>query len=184
MVVNTGEKEIERDNSLKNKEKLALFRLNFINKIDSRPNDVRIIDACEKLGVSFPTYYKWKRRLSEAGKDSITALFDRRPSGKKHYKSLTPEQEDAIIEIIIKYPEYGSQRISAALIKNEYGMPVVSNGGVQKFLERRGLNLMRDRVKFAENYFRSINMPIKEDRNIFISSGNKEELAASGMVNI
>ncbi len=167
-----------------NKEKLALSRLSYINKIKNRPDSLKVSDACKRLGISFPTYYKWRRRLLEAGKDSISALFDRRPSGKKHYKSLTPEQEDAIIETILKYPEYGSQRISAALIKNEYGMPVVSNGGVQKFLERRGLNLMRDRVKFAENYFRSINMPIKEDRNIFISSGNKEELAASGMVNI
>ncbi len=168
-----------------NKEKLALSRLNYINKVKNRSDGVKIADACKRLGISFPTYYKWRRRLLEAGKDSISALFDRRPSGKKHYKSLTPEQEDAIIEIIIKHPEYGSQRISAALIKNEYGMPVVSNGGVQKLLERRGLNLMRDRIKFAENYFKSINnMPIKEDRNIFISSGNKEELAASGMVNI
>ena len=167
---------------MNNKEKLALFRLNYIDKVKNRSNGIKIADACKRLGISFPTYYKWRRRLLEAGKDSITALLDRRPSGKKHYKSLTHEHEDAIIEVILKHPEYGSQSISAALRENKDGKPYVSNGGVQKFLERRGLNLMRDRIKFAEDYFKSINAPSKKDRNLFIVKGSEEEFAASGMV--
>ncbi|MEK6656544.1 MAG: helix-turn-helix domain-containing protein [Nitrospirota bacterium] len=167
---------------MNNKEKLALFRLNYIDKVKNRSNGIKIADACKRLGISFPTYYKWRRRLLEAGKDSITALLDRRPSGKKHYKSLTHEHEEAIIEVILKHPEYGSQRISAALRENKGGKPYVSNGGVQKFLERRGLNLMRDRIKFAEEYFKSINAPSKKDRNLFIVKGSEEEFAASGMV--
>ena len=167
---------------MKNKEALALFRLNYIDKVKNRSNGIKIADACKRLGISFPTYYKWRRRLLEAGKDSITALLDRRPSGKKHYKSLTHEHEDAIIEVILKHPEYGSQRISAALRENKDGKPYVSNGGVQKFLERRGLNLMKARIKFAEDYFKSINAPSKKDRNLFIVKGSEEEFAASGMV--
>ena len=167
---------------MNNKEKLALFRLNYIDKVKNRSNGIKIADACKRLGISFPTYYKWRRRLLEAGKDSITALLDRRPSGKKHYKSLTHEHEDAIIEVILKHPEYGSQRISAALRENKDGKPYVSNGGVQKFLERRGLNLMKARIKFAEDYFKSINAPSKKDRNLFIVKGSEEEFAASGMV--
>lgn len=167
---------------MNNKEKLALFRLNYIDKVKNRSNGIKIADACKRLGISFPTYYKWRRRLLEAGKDSITALLDRRPSGKKHYKSLTHEHEEAIIEVILKHPEYGSQRISAALRENKGGKPYVSNGGVQKFLERRGLNLMKARIKFAEDYFKSINAPSKKDRNLFIVKGSEEEFAASGMV--
>ena len=167
---------------MKNKEALALFRLNYIDKVKNRSNGIKIADACKRLGISFPTYYKWRRRLLEAGKDSITALLDRRPSGKKHYKSLTHEHEEAIIEVILKHPEYGSQRISAALRENKGGKPYVSNGGVQKFLERRGLNLMKARIKFAEDYFKSINAPSKKDRNLFIVKGSEEEFAASGMV--
>ena len=167
---------------MNNKEKLALFRLNYIDKVKNRSNGIKIADACKRLGISFPTYYKWRRRLLEAGKDSITALLDRRPSGKNIIKSLTHEHEEAIIEVILKHPEYGSQRISAALRENKGGKPYVSNGGVQKFLERRGLNLMKARIKFAEDYFKSINAPSKKDRNLFIVKGSEEEFAASGMV--
>ncbi|MBI3354499.1 MAG: hypothetical protein HY034_06395 [Nitrospirae bacterium] len=36
------------------------------------------------------------------------------------------------------------------------GKPLVSNGGVQNFLERRGLNLMKARINFAEEYSKTI----------------------------
>lgn len=160
---------------LNNKEKLALFRLNYIDKVKNRSNGIKIADACKRLGISFPTYYKWRRRLLEAEKDSITALLDRRPSGKKHYKSLTHEHEDAIIEVILKHPEYGSQSISAALRENKDGKPYVSNGGVQKFLERRGLNLMRDRIKFAEEYLKALKKENDKKIETVIFNRNQEE---------
>lgn len=167
---------------LNNKEKLALFRLNYIDKVKNRSNGIKIADACKRLGISFPTYYKWRRRLLESGRENITALFDRRPSGERHYKSLTKEQEDAIIEVITTHPEYGSQRISSALKKNEYGRAIVSNGGVQKFLERSSLNLMKYRIKFAEEYYKSINLPSRKDRDPFKVKVNEEEFATSGIV--
>lgn len=163
-----------RGELLNNKEKLALFRLNYIDKVKNRSNGVKITDACKRLGISFPTYYKWRRRL-ESGKENITALFDRRPSGERHYKSLTKGQEDAIIEVMTTHPEYGSQRISSALKKNEYGRPVVSNGGVQKFLERKGLNLMKDRIKFAEEYFKALKKENDKKIETIIFNRNQEE---------
>ncbi len=162
-------------NLSKTKEKLALFRLNYIDTVKNRPNGVKVADVCKRLGISFPTYYKWRRRLLEARDNSLDVLFDRRPSGKKHYKSLTREHEDAIIEIIIKHPEYGSQRISAALRKNKDGKSLVSNGGVQKFLERRGLNLMKQRIKFAENYYESVKEENNRKIEVFSFNRNQKE---------
>lgn len=170
---------------MKDKEALALFRLKYIEKINNRPKGIKIADACNKLGISFPTYYKWKRRLLEADKDdNMTALFDRRPSGERHYKSLTKEQEDAIIGIIITYPKYGSQRISSALKKNEDEKSLVSNGGVQKFLERRGLNFIKNRIKFAEDCFKAMKGLSKKDNDFFPNRKQEEEVVLSGVVNL
>lgn len=168
-----------------NKEKLALFRLHYIEKINNRPKGINIADACKRLGISFPTYYKWKRRLIETGKKGIDALFDRRQSGERHYKSLTKEQEDAIIEVITTHPEYGSQSISAALRENKDGKPYVSNGGVQKFLERRGLNLMRDRIKFAEEYLKALKKENdKKIETVIFNRNQEEEGVLSRVVNL
>jgi transposase len=168
-----------------NKEKLALFRLHYIEKINNRPKGINIADACKRLGISFPTYYKWKRRLIETGKKGIDALFDRRQSGERHYKSLTKEQEDAIIEVITTHPEYGSQRISVALRENKDGKPYVSNGGVQKFLERRGLNLIRDRIKFAEEYLKAVKKENdKKIETVIFNRNQEEEVVLSRVVNL
>ncbi|MEK6681752.1 MAG: helix-turn-helix domain-containing protein [Nitrospirota bacterium] len=137
------------------RDKLALHRFQYIEKIKNRPKDMSVIDACKGIGVSFPTYYKWLRRLTSAG-NRVDSLYDRRPSGKRHYKSLNPEQDNAIVEVIVKHPEFGSQKISEALPKKADGKPLVSNGGVQNFLERRGLNRMKARINFAEEYSKTI----------------------------
>lgn len=173
----------ERERIVDSRDRLALHRLQYIEKIRNRPKGMSVIDACKGSGISFPTYYKWLRRFTSA-KNRMDSLYDRRVSGKRHYKSLNPEQENTIIEVILKHPEFGSQKISEALPRKVDGKSLVSNGGVQKFLERRGLNLMKSRIKFAEDYFKSINVSSKKDRDLFLSRGDEEELAASGMVNV
>lgn len=137
------------------RDRLALQRFQYIENIKNRPKDMSVIDACKGSGISFPTYYKWLRRFNSCG-NRMDALYDRRLSGKRHYKSLNPEQENTIIEVIVKHPEFGSQKICEALPMKVDGKSLVSNGGVQKFLERSGLNLMKARVNFAEEYSKTI----------------------------
>ncbi|MBI5181946.1 MAG: helix-turn-helix domain-containing protein [Nitrospirae bacterium] len=169
---------------MNSRDKFALHRFQYIEKIKNRPKDMSVIDACKGAGVSFPTYYKWLRRFTSA-KNTVDSLYDRRPTGERHYKRLRPEQKNAIIEVIIKHPEYGSQRISNTLPKKEDGKSLVSNGGVQNFLERRGLNLIKNRIKFAEEYLKAVKKENdKKIETVIFNRNQEEEVVLSGVVNL
>ena len=128
---------------------IAKRRLRCLTKVMHRPRGLNIQQACKKIGISITTYYKWKKRVA-CMPDSLTALSDRRPSGPLHYKSLKPYQEEAILKVISEHPEYGCKKITESLPKRPNGKPFVSSGGVQKFLERKRLNLRRYRFRFTK----------------------------------
>ncbi len=128
---------------------IAKRRLRCLTKVMHRPRGMKVKQACKRAGISLTTYYKWKGRASGTS-DILTALSDRRPSGPLHYKSLKPYQEEAILKVISEHPEYGCKKIAESLPKRSNGKPLVSSGGVQKFLERKRLNLRRYRFRFTK----------------------------------
>lgn len=128
---------------------IAKKRLRCLAKIMHRPKGMKVKQACKRAGISLTTYYKWKGRASGTP-DILAALRDRRPSGPLHYKSLKPYQEEAILKVISEHPEYGCKKITESLPKRQDGKPLVSIGGVQKFLERKRLNLKRYRFRFIK----------------------------------
>lgn len=125
----------------------AKRRLRCLMRIVHRPEGVNVNQASKRVGISLTTYYKWRKRFLSTA-DALTALMDRRPSGPLHYKSLRPYQEEAILRVILEHPGYGCKKITESLPKGADGKPLVSSGGVQKFLERRRLNLRKYRFKF------------------------------------
>lgn len=127
----------------------AKRKLRCLMQIMHRPRGINVKQASKRAGISLTTYYKWKKRASSAA-DALTALMDRRPYGPLHYKSLKPYQEEAILKVISEHPEYGCKKITENLPKRSDGKPLVSIGGVQKFLERKKLNLKRYRFRFIK----------------------------------
>ena len=129
---------------------IAKRRFRRLMRIMHRPKGINVKQAAKRVGISLTTYYKWRKRASSMP-DPVTALRDRRPSGPLHYKSLKPYQEEAILKVISEHPEYGCKKITEHLPKKSDGNPLVSSGGVQKFLERRRLNLNIYRFRFRRN---------------------------------
>ncbi len=137
----------------------AKKKLRRLMRVMRRPMGMNFHQACKRAGISHSTYYKWKKRVSSAP-DPLIALRDRRPSGPLHYKSLKPYQEEAILKVISEHPEYGCKKITERLPKKSDGKPLVSSGGVQKFLERKRLDLRRYRFRFAKKALQaSITVP-------------------------
>jgi len=94
---------------------------------------------CRHYGISRETYYKWKRTLQEHGEE---ALKNSKPCLENH-KLRTPKPiEEKILHIRRTY-HLGAQRIGWCL--HRYHGIKISTNGVQKVLERNGMNRLQTR---------------------------------------
>src|SRR3989344_6142404 len=92
--------------------------------------------ACKNYGVSRTIFYRLKKRyLSALPKNRELALIDS-SSRPKRIPRLTPQiLEDKILELVRAHPEYSTHKI-AAILKNSYGQPLISNKGAQNIFRR------------------------------------------------
>lgn len=99
--------------------------------------------TCSLFGISRTAYYKWLKRYKEYGFDG---LRDKKPS-KPQMPNQTPVYiEKEVLSIVRIHPEYGPQRLSRELRKQDISL---SNTGVYKILKRKGLKEKAARFNFA-----------------------------------
>ncbi|MBU1868344.1 transposase, partial [Patescibacteria group bacterium] len=117
-------------------------KLDLIKKVTNE--GVSVANACKEFGVSRFTFYKWYNRYKDADSHQKTqALKCKRPSGEDHWKTTAPQEENRIIELVIKYPEYSVHQLVKLL-------PTLGNTAIQKVLEKNGLNTGKKRIVFSQ----------------------------------
>jgi len=97
--------------------------------------------ACELMGVSRDTYYRFKRQYDNGGAVALAPISRARPLlGNR----VEPRVERAVLELAIAQPAFGQARIAALLA--EQGI-TVSPAGVRGILLRHGLQTRRMRTR-------------------------------------
>jgi serine phosphatase RsbU (regulator of sigma subunit)/anti-sigma regulatory factor (Ser/Thr protein kinase)/transposase len=103
-------------------------------------------EACEKVGVSTSTYYKYKRRFDKMGLDGLREQV-RSEVEEKH---LAIEDKVKIYDIIKNNPEIGAKRISEELNTEKYGFTLIDDKRIYEELVKSRLNKKDLRQIFAE----------------------------------
>jgi len=105
--------------------------------------------VCQEYGLARKTFYKWLKRYLTSEKDKIIySLSDHNPKGERHWKAIPQTIKEKIVDIVSQHPELSIHQIFAVLPKVE-GKPLIGYYGLQKILEREGLNTLERRLEFA-----------------------------------
>lgn len=75
--------------------------------------DVGIKEASRVAGVHYVTVYEWRRQLESLGEEAFLAKAVHRPG--RGVKEISQEQEQAIMQVWSKNPEYGPGQVRAQL---------------------------------------------------------------------
>ena len=121
------------------KEKLAQKRLTLLQLAEALGN---VSKACRLHKVSRSQFYEYKRAFQEFG---MSGLIDRPPIPGSHPNELSDETRDKIIELSLKHPAFGQQRIADELRgQGCYVCPTsVRNVWIKENLETRYKRLLR-----------------------------------------
>jgi len=103
-------------------------------------------EACERVGVSTSTYYKYKRRYDKMGLDGLREQV-RSEVEEKH---LAIEDKVKIYDIIKNNPEIGAKRIAEELNTEKYGFTLIDDKRIYEELVKSRLNKKDLRQLFAE----------------------------------
>jgi len=97
----------------------------------------------DKYGIPKATYYGWMSRLKKYG---MQGLVDNKPRRARQWNQITPEEEQAIIEIALVNPEWSSREVALYVTDNK-GFSV-SESTVYRRLKARGLIKDPDTKRF------------------------------------
>jgi transposase InsO family protein len=118
------------------KKKLSLLELSeFLHNVS---------EACRINGCSRQHFYDVKQAYEEHGIEGLKEKSRRKPCLKNR---VSPEVEEAVVQMAIEYPAYGQVRASNELKK--MGI-LVSGGGVRSIWQRHDLETFKKRLKVLE----------------------------------
>src|SRR4030042_3125490 len=118
------------------KKKLSLLELSeFLHNVS---------EACRINGCSRQHFYDVRQAYEENGIEGLKEKSRRKPCLKNR---VSPEVEEAVVEMAIEYPAYGQVRASNELKKKDM---LVSGGGVRSIWQRHNLETFKKRLKVLE----------------------------------
>ncbi|MEK7165674.1 MAG: helix-turn-helix domain-containing protein, partial [Patescibacteria group bacterium] len=111
---------------------------------EGRAGKFTIQEIAGKYGLSRITIYNWQHQLKNHG-----TLENRYKKGNLHYKVLSQDTINAILDTVILYPQYSVAGLHSYLV--DKGIKV-GYFAVQKVLERYQLNEMSSRLTYSQKY--------------------------------
>jgi len=119
-------------------------RRQLIDLVDRQGLSVK--EACERMGTSASTYYKYRRRFEKEG---ASGLFDRRTRASAGTRQLAVEEREMLQRLIVAEPEWGATRLRKALALPENGGLELDERSIYEELVRLRLNTRERRLAFA-----------------------------------
>ena len=100
--------------------------------------------ACQVMGVSRDTFYRYRQLSDEGGFEALIEQSRRKPNLKNR---TAPEIEAKVLEMAVEQPAYGHTRVSNELRKEGVD---ISPSGVRCVWLRQGLNTFKKRLTALE----------------------------------
>jgi len=116
--------------------KLAKHRLSLLELAEALGN---VSEACRRRGISRTQFYEYKRRFQTHG---LEGLKDLPPIPKNHPQTTPPEVVERIIELALKHPSYGCNRLESLLRLEGIQVSYVT---IQKILKTNQLGTRYER---------------------------------------
>ncbi|MDO6612725.1 helix-turn-helix domain-containing protein [Shewanella sp. 1_MG-2023] len=132
-------------NSNKNEIRSKLALLQLATELGS------ISKACDIMGYSRDSYYRFKKQYEEAGERGLKNLSRKKPALKNR---VSQEVEDQVIEIALDYPNYGQAK--AAELLTARGC-TISASGVRTIWVRHNLETKKNRLVALNSRLRQQN---------------------------
>lgn len=104
--------------------------------------------ACEIMGYSRDSYYRFKRQYEKVGEQGLRNLSRKKPALKNR---VAPEVEEQVIEIALDYPNYGQAKASEILTARGC---TISASGVRAIWVRHNLETKKNRLIALESALR------------------------------
>ena len=123
-------------------EKIIKHKVGLLNLAEELGN---VSKACQVMGLSRDTFYRYKQAVSEGGVESLLDKNRRKPNLKNRVDEQT---EAAVVQYAIDYPAHGQARTSNELRK--LGV-FVSGSGVRSIWMRHDLENFKKRLKALED---------------------------------
>jgi serine phosphatase RsbU (regulator of sigma subunit)/anti-sigma regulatory factor (Ser/Thr protein kinase)/transposase-like protein len=102
-------------------------------------------EACQEMGVSPSTYYKYRRRWQKLGD---VGLLNKRLRAESEIKQISYEARKETLLVIRENPEFGTKRIADELAKR--GMKDIDQKSLYDELVRMRLNTKKLRLEYVE----------------------------------
>ncbi|QLE87331.1 MULTISPECIES: helix-turn-helix domain-containing protein [Shewanella] len=99
-----------------------------------------ISKACEIMGYSRDSYYRFKKQYATAGERGLKNLSRKKPALKNR---VSAEVEEQVIEIALDYPNYGQAKVAELLTARGCN---VSASGVRTIWVRHNLETRKNRL--------------------------------------
>lgn len=107
-------------------------RMDLVQKVELQEG--RRSEVLESLGIPRSTYYHWRRAYDQRGVEGLRKM---KPSARRIWNRLRPEEEDRVLEVSKHHPEL-SPRLLAVKITDEEAFSV-SEATVYRILKERHL---------------------------------------------
>ncbi len=130
---------------MKAEDVLLNLRTKLFRLVDKEKMSVK--KACETVGVSTSTYYRYKKRYKKMG---VKGLKEKVGTADIEEKHISIEDKTKIYDIIKAHPDLGPKRISAELNSEKYGFTEIDDKRIYEELVRSRLNTRELRVAFVE----------------------------------
>jgi len=122
-------------------------------------NGMSVKEACEEMGVSASSYYKYRKRYEMFGDEG---LLNKQLRVDSTPRMLSFEDRRMLLAAMREHPEYGTARLKSELDNDQYGNIKVDEKVLYEELVRLRLNTKRLRLEFVARESRSLTSAERE----------------------
>jgi serine phosphatase RsbU (regulator of sigma subunit)/anti-sigma regulatory factor (Ser/Thr protein kinase)/transposase len=122
------------------------FRKKLIDLVEKK--GLSVVEACRQMNTSSATYYRLKKMFVEKGKDGLKPIKNTK---RGNIKELTFSEQQAVMAMVRKNPQYGPRLIVEAVEKSSDPPIKLNQKLVSEFLKRKGLSDVKAREARGTN---------------------------------